>query len=230
MTTKNTQQDFIDQAVKRYSSLFTLPPHSTILFSLALLCVVGGFFIILPFTARAFLGVFWGTCLFLIVVLSDLAVCRLLRSEPVYNARRCNGLSLFSTTLWIGLMLIGTALGMLFQNVEFWLKMFLLGFCAVSLLRLLVYSATLFKGFWMASVAALLHPILWVGFFYFTWPWLIGESLEASFFIFPLVSIPIIVATILLFTFIINRVGKKSLGVSSMALLKAFLANWIEDV
>ncbi|MBX5326984.1 MAG: DUF2070 family protein [Candidatus Bathyarchaeia archaeon] len=229
MTSKTTQQDFIDQAVKRYSSLFTLPPHSTILFFLALLCIVGGFFVILPFT-QAYLGILWGACLFLIIGLSDLSVCRLLRSEPVYNARRCNGLSLFSTTLWVGLMLIGAALGMLFQDAEVWLKIFLFGFCAVSLLRLLVYSATLFKGFWMASVAALLQPVLWVGFLYFTWPWLTGKSLEASFFLFPLVSIPIIVATILLFTFIINRVGKKSLGVSSMALLKAFLANWIEDV
>ncbi|MGQ9565780.1 MAG: DUF2070 family protein [Candidatus Bathyarchaeales archaeon] len=230
MTAKNTQQDFIDQAVKRYSSLFTLPPHSTILLFLVLLCIVGGFFIILPFTTQAHLGILWGACLFLIIILSDSVICRLLRSEPVYNARRCNGLSLFSTLLWVGLMLIGTAISIIFQNVEVWLKMFLLGFCAVALLRLLVYSATLFKGFWMASVAALLHPVLWVGFFYFTWPWLTGEALEASFFIFPSVSIPIIVATILLFTFIINRVGKKSLGISSMALLKAFLANWIEDV
>jgi putative membrane protein len=38
------------------------------------------------------------------------------------------------------------------------------------------------------------------------------------------------VVTVLLFIYEINRVGRKALGVSSMSLLKAFLANWIRDV
>jgi len=231
MTFNNTQQDYIDRAVKRYSSLFTLPSHARIVLFLALLCFVGGFLSILPFTfTQAYLGIVLGVGFFLITILSDFVVCGLLRSEPVYSARRCSGLSLFSSLLWFGIMFIGTAFGVVFQNVDFWLRLFLLGFCAVSLLRLLVYSATLFKGYAVALFSALLYPVLWLVFLYFVWPWLTGRSLGLSFFVFPVVSIPIAVATIFLFTYIINRVGKKSLGVSSMALLKAFLANWIEDV
>ena len=100
----------------------------------------------------------------------------------------------------------------------------------MALLRLLVYSATLFKGHTVAFVSALFQPILWVVFLYFVWLLAIGKSLSLSFFIFLLVSIPVVVATIFLFTYFINRVGKKTLGISSMSLLKSFLVNWIEDV
>ncbi len=127
-------------------------------------------------------------------------------------------------------MFLGTAFGLYFHSVDVWLRFFLLGFCAVSLLRLLVYSATLFNGYAVASVSALFQPILWVVFLYFVWPLAIGKSLSLLFFVFPLVSIPVVVATISFFTYSINRVGKKTLGVSSMSLLKSFLANWIEDV
>jgi len=117
-----------------------------------------------------------------------------------------------------------------FQNVDVWLRPFLLGFCAVSLLRLLVYSATLFKGLVVVFVSAFLQPILWLVFLYFMWPLMIGTPLGFSFFVFPLVSVLLTVVTIFVFIHLINRVGKQTLGVSSMLLLKTFLANWTEDV
>jgi len=229
MALNNSQQDYIERAAKRYSSLFKLPSHGKVLVFLALLCFFGGFLTIFPFT-EAYFGVALGAGFLLITVSSDLIVCNLLRSEPIYNARRCNALSLFSNILWFALMFSGTASGLYFQNVDVWLRLFLLGFCAVSLLRLLVYSATLFKGYAVAFVSALLQPVLWMVFLYFIWPLMMGKSLSLSFFVFALVSVPIVVATILVFIYLINRVGKKTLGVSSMLLLKTFLANWIEDI
>jgi putative membrane protein len=225
----NQQQDYIDQAVKRYSSLFTLPSHSRVLLFLLMLCFAGGLLTLLPFT-QAYFGIAFGLGFFLIVILSDMVVCRLLRTEPIYNARRCNALSLFSSILWFVLMFFGTGLGIYFGSAEAWLKLFLLGFCGVSLLRLLVYSATLFKGYATAFISALFQPVLWLVFVYLMWPFVTSASLDVSFFVFPLVSLPIIAATIMFFVYQINRVGRKTLGVSSMSLLKTFLANWIEDV
>lgn len=229
MAQSNSQQDYIDQAVKRYSSLFTLPSHRRVLFFLVLLCFIGGFFTVLPFN-QPYLGVALAAGFFFIIILSDFAVCGLLQHEPVYNQRRCNGLSLFSSIVWFALMFLGTALGVYFQDTTIWLKLFLLGFYAVSLLRFLVYSATLFKGYIVAFVSALFQPILCVVFLYFAWSWTMGDSFGFSFFVFPLISIPVVLVTAFLFLYIINRVGRKTLGVSSLLLLKSFLANWIEDV
>lgn len=223
------QQDYIDQAVKRYSSLFNLPSHRKVLLFLFVSCLAGGFLALLPF-GQVYFGIAIGLGFFLITIFSDMFVCRLLRSEPIYNARRCNALSLFSSMVWVLLMFIGTGLGLYFGSADVWLKLFLLGFCAVSLFRLLVYSATLFNGFLVVFVSALFQPIAWLVFVYLTWPFAVGTSLNVSFFVFPLVSLPIIVATISIFVYLINRVGRKTVGVSSMPLLKTFLANWVEDI
>lgn len=223
------QQSYIDQAVKRYSSLFTLPSHATVLLFLFVLCFVGGFLTLLPFT-QVYFGIAFGMGLFLITILSDMVICRLLKSEPIYNARRCNALSLFSSIIWFVFMFIGTGLGIYFGSKDAWLKLFLLGFCGVSLLRLLVYMATLFKGYTTAFASALFQPVLWLVYVYLMWPFAAKASLGISFFVFALVSLPIVVMTIMFFIYQINRLGRKTLGISSMTLLKTFLANWIEDV
>jgi putative membrane protein len=230
MALAGSQQDYLDKAVKRYSSLFVLPSHGEIVIYLALLCFFGGFLTVFPLT-KSFSGVALGAGFFLITLFSDVVVRRLLRSEPIYDQRRCDGLSLFSNAAWFALMLIGTALCFYFHSDDIWLRLFLLGFCAVSLLRLLVYSATLFTGYTRAIVSALFQPVLCVVFLYSAWPFVTSNHpLSLSVFVFPLVSIPIIVVTIFFFIYLVNRVGKKTLGVSSMLLLKSFLVNWIEDV
>jgi len=230
MALGGSQQDYLDQAVKRYSSLFMLPSHSEIVAYLALLCFLGGFLTVFPFS-KSFYGVVLGAGFFLITIFSNLAICQLLQLKPIYDQRRCDALSLFSNITWFALMFLGTAFDLYFHSADVWLKFFLLGFCAVSLLRLLVFSATLFGGYAHSIVSALFQPLLCVVLLFFMWPVMAkNTSLNPSFFIFPIVSIPIIVATIFFFTYFINRVGKRKIGVSSMLLLRSFLVNWIEDV
>ena len=227
--TSNRQQDYIDQAVKRYSSLFTLPSHGRALLFVFTLCVAGGLLTLLPFT-QAYFGAAFGAGFFAITILSDMVVCRLLRTEPIFNARRCNMVSFFSSIVWFALMFVGTVLGVYFGSAGVWSKLFLLGFCGVSILRLLVYSATLFKGYATVVISALFQPILWLIFAYLMWPFAMNTTLAVSFFVFPLISLPIIAVTIMLFVYEINRVGRKTLGISSMSLLKTFLTNWVEDI
>jgi putative membrane protein len=229
MALSGSQQDYLDQAVKRYSSLFTLPSYSEIVVYLALLCFFGGFLTVIPFS-KLFYGVALGAGFFFITIFSDFVICRLLRSEPIYDQRRCDAVSLFSNIVWLALMFLGTALALYFRSDYVWLRFFLLGFCAASLLRLLVYSSTLFSRYTHAVVSALFQPILWIVFLYSMWPAMTNKILSFSSLVFPLVSIPIIVVTIFFFNYFINRVGKETVGVSSMLLLKSFLVNWIEDV
>jgi len=225
----SNQQSYIDQAVKRYSSLFTLPSHGRVLLFLLMLCLAGGFSTLVPFT-QFYYGIALGIGFFIITILCDLAISRLLKAEPVFDARRSNALSLFSSIVWFALMLVGTDLGIYFGGISVWLKFFLLGFCGASLLRLLVYSTTLFKGEATALVSALFQPVICLIFVYALFPYAANTSLSVSFFAFPLVSLPIMIITIMLFVYEINRVGTKAFGVSSMSLFKTFLANWIGNV
>lgn len=48
--------------------------------------------------------------------------------------------------------------------------------------------------------------------------------------IFFLLSIVTVLVTVFIFIFYINRLGVKALGIDSFAILKAFLANWTEDM
>jgi putative membrane protein len=223
------QQEYIDQAVKRYSSLFNLPSHGRVLLFLFALSFAGGLLTLLPFT-RVYFAVAFGIGFFSITILSDIAIQRVLKTDPIYNARRCNALSLFSSIVWFVLMFIGTGLAVYFGSVDLWLKLFLLGFCGVLLLRLLVYSATLLKSYVIAFVSALFQPVIWLIFVYSMWPFATHTPLNVSFFIFPLISLPLIVACVFFLVYQINRVGKKTLGVSSISLFKSFLINWVEDV
>ncbi len=52
----------------------------------------------------------------------------------------------------------------------------------------------------------------------------------AQLFIFLLVSVIIALLTVFLFTYFLDRVGKRTLGIASSSLFKAFLANWTEDL
>jgi len=97
------------------------------------------------------------------------------------------------------------------------------------MLRLLVYSTASFADFGRMFFSSLLQPALCTIPVFFMGS-AIEHSLDAQLPIFLLVSILIAVLTVLLFTYFLDRVGKKTLGIASSALFKAFLANWTEGL
>lgn len=225
--------EYISKAVKRYSSLFTLPSHARILFLLCALCVLGGTLAILPLHL-SYYGliqslVFGGTFLF-VTVSSDFVISHSsMKADPIFNLRRCSALSLFSCLLWFGFIFLGSVISAFFNNPNVWIKFFFLGFCGALILRLLVFSTTSFADYGRMLVSSLLQPALCIIPILFMGP-VIGYDLETRLLTFFLVSISIAVLTVFLFKRLLDGLGKRTLGIPSSSLFKAFFANWTENL
>jgi putative membrane protein len=210
----------MDKAVRRYSSLFTLPSYAKVLLLLALSCLSAGTlsaFTLFPSFEALLKGLFLGFSLFTVNLISDYVVSRLiLGQDPIYDVRRTAALSLFCWGLWLLFILVGVAIGTL-------VKLCLLGFSAVLTLRLTVFNSTSSTGSKRLLAASLLQPFPCVIPFLLFWT-------EINYFLISLFLIFSTVVSVLssfFFISILNRVGEQKLKISSLSLFKAFLLNWI---
>ena len=219
MAVEDSLNQSVDKAVRRYSSLFTLPSYVKVLLLLALSCLGAGTlsaFTLPPFEALVN-GLFLGFSLFIVNLIFDYVVSRLiLGQDPIYDVRRIAALSLFCWGLWLLFILVGVAIGML-------VKLCLLGFSAVLTLRLTAFNSTSSMGSKRLLAASLLQPFPCVITFLLFWT-------EINYF---LVSLFIVFSTVvsvlssLFFISLLNRVGEQALKIPSLSLFKAFLLNWI---
>jgi len=218
--------------VERYSSLFTLPSHKKIMVWLCALCLLGGLLTIFPLRPNSLglaLGLIFGTFFLSFVSLADLLIVRVfMKSDPIFNLRRCSTLSLFSCLAWFGFIFLGSLISVLFGNPVVWVKLFLLGFSVALILRLLVFSTTSFADRKGVLVSSILQPVLCVIPTFFMGS-VIG-NLETNFFLLSVVFVFIAVLMVFLFTFFVNRVGLRTLGIASIPLFKAFMASWTENL
>jgi putative membrane protein len=218
--------------VKRYSSLFTLPSHVAIAILLGALCLLGGVLAILPLKPSyngLILSITFGGIFLSFTLASDIAISRSsMKGDPIFNLRRCSALSLFSCLIWFGVIFLGSLISVFLETTDLWVKFFFLGFCGALMLRLLVFSTTSFADLGRMFFSSLLQPALC------TIPIFFVKSVTGYSFtqlpIFLLVSILIAVLTVFLFTYFLDRVGKRTLGVASSSIFKAFLANWTEGL
>jgi len=223
----------INEAVKRYSSLFTLPSLKTIFLLISILCFSCGFLLtaLLSFSWQSLvLGITFGAILFLSTLSSDLIVnYLLLNDDPVYEIRRCLGLSVFSLCFWLAFILLGNGIAFWLGDVSVWLKFWLFGFSAVIILRLIVLNATSISSSIRRIVAAILTPLITLFLLFLMWASL-GNALSMGAWIYLALSIPISLVTVYIFTFSLDKIGKQKLGFPLFTLFKAFLINWIEDI
>jgi len=233
LASDNSMKKYMGKVVKRYSSLFTLPSHARIVASLFVLCLLSGIVGILSLIPSYFgfaVGSLFGIVFFSITSVSDLIIYRgFMKTDPIFNLRRCSALSLFSCLTWFGFLFLGSVIGASIKNPGVWIKLYSLGFCAAFILRLLVFSTTSFASLRRAFASSILQPALCMTPIFFM-DSVIGYHLGTHLLLFLLVSIPIALLTVFLFLFFVNRVGKRSLGVASLSLFKAFMANWAENV
>ncbi len=233
MASSNSLDKYIGGTVKRYSSLFTLPSQERIVLSLFTSCILGGVLAILPlyFSSGSFgLGLMLGATLLLTITSSDFVITHtFMKTDPIFNSRRCSALSLFSSIIWFGLIFLGSIISIFLKNPEVWIKFFLLGFCAVLMLRLIVFSTTSLAAGGRVFLSSILQPTLFVIPVLFMAP-VMRFSLTAPLILFIPLSISVVGSTVLLFTFFIDRAGKKAIGIPSLSLFKAFMANWTEDL
>lgn len=223
----------IERAAKQYSLLFTMPSYGKILMLNFVVCVVGGVLVVvLPdfSVSGVVLALQFGFLLFLFSTFSDLFVKRvLMRYDPIFTVRRCGSLSLFSVLLWLCFLLIGSFSALFFGSWTFWFDLLLIGFAAVCIFRLVVFSFTSFRPQLIIVLASLIQPVLClIPMFYVlysvTYP--LGPTLLAYLFL----SIPTSILAAFAFTRSVDSVGAESLHTPTTAISRAFLANWMEDL
>jgi putative membrane protein len=226
---KGSLSESIDEAVKHYSALFTLPSHRKILLFLAVLCVIGGSLSIIFLSTsvdRFAVGLTFGLSLFSADLLCDYVITKIvLKQDPIYDLRRTTALSLFCSALWFAFILVGVML----NDLSLWVKMGLLGFSAVLILRLTVFSATSILDLKRILTASFAQPFIYIGPFLLV-SMKIGCNITYNMLLYLVYSLIICFFSGYLFTFLLNNVGKKAIGISSLSLFKTFLLNWIEDL
>ncbi len=231
--TYSSSDEYISRAVTRYSSLFTLPSHVTINILLGASCLLGGILAILPlqpsYNGLILSATFGGIFLFFTLA-SDVVISRSsMKGDPIFGLRRCSALSLFSCLIWFGVIFLGSLTSVFLETPNLWIKFFFLGFCGALMLRLLVFSTTSFANLGRMFFSSLLQPALCIIPIFFMES-VFKYSPDARLAIFLLASSLVAVLTVFLFTYFLDRVGKRTLGIASSSMFKAFFANWTEGL
>jgi putative membrane protein len=219
----------MDSALKHYSSLFFLPTFKKAVAAIALLCIGGvgvSAFALFPSVDGLINSLFLGISLFAVTIILDYVTSKMvLRRDPIYVLRRIVALSLFGWIPWLFLIILGVVFGIVF-NSWWWIKLCLLGFAAVVTLRAVVFIATSPAGILRRLLASLLQPFLCIVAFMIFWTRLAGSS--------PLRVLPFLVispvagcGSAFLFLLLLDRLGRRTYGMPSLSLFKAFMLNWV---
>jgi putative membrane protein len=231
--TNDSTDKYIDKIVKRYTKLFGLPSQSRIILYIGILSLHGGILSLLPLNLSLqnfSVGLGFGASFLILTLLSDFIISySSMKNDLIFNWRRCSALSLFSSLVWFGILLLGSLISGLLGAPELWIRFFFLGFSGALILRLLVLSITSFAGFGGTLSSSLLQPTL-VALPIFFMDSAIGYTLELQILVFALTSISVSLLAVFAFKYFMDGIGTGTLGIASSVLFKAFLANWTEDL
>lgn len=230
MVADESFNQYLDNAVKHYSSLFMLPPYRSIVLFTAAVCLSVGLFLA-PTLSPSYLGLVNGLlcsgALFLITNFSNYFLTFfVLRNDPVYDLRRTAALSLYCWILWLVFISMGCVTAFFFGAM--WaVRLCLLGFSAVLILRFIVLYVTSSSGFKRFLASSIIPPLLCL--IPFTFLWLnLADLLRVGLFL--AYALGIALASSFSFILLLDNVGKRIVGASSLSIFKAFLLNWIADL
>lgn len=229
MASEDALKQSMDMAVKRYSSLFKLPSTRKVLALLPIFCVGGVFFstiILFPSVEGLTYGLFAGCALLFTSLIVDYAVSTfILRQDTIFNLRRALALSLFAWVLWLFFILIGVVAALL-SGIQWWIRLCLLGFSAITIFRLVVFSSTVSISAKRLLVSSLLQPFSCVIPFLLLWV-RIGYPMTFYLPLFFFFSLVVCLVSAFSFLSLLNSVGEQTLGLHSLSLFKAFMLNWV---
>jgi putative membrane protein len=170
-----------------------------------------------------------GVILFASIMVTDFVIhFTSFQGDLIFDLRRCSALSVYSTILWSAFIVLGVLTNSMASGLLF--KFFLLGFCAVVALRLLVLWTISFANLLKISFYTVLMPTAYAIPVVLTAFSMGINMLNASATLFFSLSLLILLSALTIFLYSLDRVGVQLLDVGSFSILKAFLANWTEDL
>jgi putative membrane protein len=221
---------YLDRAVKHYSSLFTLPSYRNIVVFSALICLAAGSasaLILSPSYLGLIIGLLLGVILFAITALLNYFLRFLvLKKDPIYDLRRVSALSLYCWILWLFFIFMGCGAAV-FYGAVWAIRLYLIGFSAVLILRLIVLYVTSTSGFKRFLIASIIPPFLCLAPLMSLWLD-VADFWRITLFLFYALGVALVSSY--LFFFFLNSVGRRAVGFSSLSIFKAFLMNWIADL
>jgi putative membrane protein len=233
VATKDSLSQSLDRVVKHYASLFKLPSYRRVVLLQALICVCGGLvtaLILFPSGEGLANGLFLGVSLFTASLILDHVVSKfVLRRDAIYNLRRTGVLSLACLGLWLFFILVGNVVALFTHDLAWWIRLCLLGYSAMLILRLVVFNASSDARYEKRVAASLVQPLVCIVPFIVVWT-RIGYAPTIPMFLYLICSLVVGVVSSHIFLYFIDKVGKVSLGISSMSLFKAFLLTWIVNL
>ena len=229
MATEDSLNHSMNRAVKHYSSMFFLPPFRKAVGATAIICIgVIGLSNFLLFTSveGLFTSLFLGVSLFAATLLADYIISKIvLRSDPIYVLRRTVALSLYCWVLWLFFVVLGAILGKIF-GLWLWVDFCFLGFAAVLTFRAVVFISTSAAGMLRRLLSSLFSPFLCIAAFMFFCE---IRAVATPFQVLPFLVISPIAgcASAFLFIFLLDQLGRRTYGMPSMSLFRAFMLNWV---
>jgi len=225
------RREHIDRAVGRYSSLFTLPSHRTIIALTSIQCVITGVatvFALDPSFYGLLTGLSLGIILFATTIFGDyLTASMLLRDDLILGLRRCSFLSFASNVILSVLTFIATLGSASFGDPSLWFKLGSLAVFASLTLRFLVFYSISFVGNWRIFFSVILQPFLFlIPFLVIRLPYGLPSHSILYF------SLAILAGFLGVYLFVarVDAVGIRAVGIPAIEMFKAFLANWTEDL
>jgi len=219
----------MDKAVSRYPSLFRLPSIRRALSLLPFLCLGCGLLsalVVFPSLLGLYGGLLLGGALFATSLFADHVTNRLILPRgTIFNFRRTVGFSLVCWALWFFFVFVGVVLAVT-AGLQWWIRLCLLGFSAVMILRLVVVGSIASVSYKRILAVSLIQPFLCVVPFLIFWVF-IGYSFTFYIPAFFLFSTLVALASTLGFLHLLDRLGQKMLRLHSLSLFKAFMLNWV---
>ena len=219
----------INNAQRHYASLFTLPSFKKALVALAAICLITGVSTVIVFPSIQGLtnGLLLGAELFAVNFIVDFFLTKKILKDPIFNLRRTVVLSLFSWVAWLFFLILGVALGATFGFL-WWVKLSLLGFATLLTLRTVVFLSVSSASLGRRLIAILVQPLACILPFAVFWTTLNVALIDFL----PFIAIAPVIACMFAFVFVhlLDRIGQKTYGVSSMSLFKAFMLNWVSSL
>ncbi|MFB3889744.1 MAG: DUF2070 family protein [Candidatus Bathyarchaeia archaeon] len=226
MTDEASLSQSIGKAKRHYSSLFSLPSLRLNLTILALTCLLAGALTSVLFLSveGVAIGLLLGAAFFGLNLLSDLLLSRSVLADPIFVLRRTLALSFIGWLFWIAFQIPGAFLGAAY-GFSWWVRLCLMGFACLLTLRTVVFLAVSNASLARRLTAILLQPFPCVVPFAAFWA---TQGYPPMGYVPFLVLSPVIACGFAyLFVSLLDRMGRKAYGTSSMSIFKAFLANWI---
>jgi putative membrane protein len=226
------RREHLDRAAERYSLLFTLPSYKGTVTLLFIQCIATGIMVQLLFDLSShgmLMGLALGGSLFMeTFTMNYITGNSLLKKDLILDMRRCSFLS-FGSNLILAASAFFAALGYIaFGDSAIWFKVAAIGVFASMSLRFLVFQSVSFVGSLSGFFAATLQPALFLVVLLFS-P-VSPVTFELCHIEYQLMAGLVAFISVQLFAALLNTLGTKAVGISSINLFKAFLVNWTEDI